>query len=93
MLITPCTVTTKGAMPSLKLVRYWHLDQFRVWMKNALRVLRDVRREFPGPGSMAWRISAAARLKEGSIAPGELNRMLSRTAAEAMKVVTAKEEA
>lgn len=92
VLITPCTTTTKGAIPSLKQLRYWHRDEFRAWAKKALQALRDIRREFPGPGSLAWRISAAAKLKEASIAPAELNRMLTKTAAEAMQVVTGQEE-
>ncbi len=88
----PCTTTTKGAIPSLKQLRYWHRDEFRAWAKKALQALRDIRREFPGPGSLAWRISAVGKLKEVSIAPAEMNRMLAKTAAEAMQVVTGQEE-
>jgi hypothetical protein len=93
VLITPCTTTTKGAIPSLKGLRYWHRDQFRTWAKQALHALRDVRRDFPGPGSLTWRTAAATKLKEAKIAPAELKQMLARTAAEAMKVVTGLEEA
>lgn len=92
ILITPCTSTTKGAVPSLKRVRYWQLSQFRTWAKQALHVLRDIRREFPGPGSLPWRISAAAKLKEAKIAPAEMQKMLAQSAAEAMEVVTGQEE-
>jgi DEAD/DEAH box helicase len=92
VLITPCTSTTKGAVPSLKRLRYWHRDQFRTWAKQALHALRDICRDFPGPGSLTWRISAAAKLTEAKIAPAELKQMLSRTAAEAMEVVTGQEE-
>jgi RAD3-like DEAD/DEAH box helicase len=92
ILITPCTRTTKGAVPSLKQVRYWHLDDFRAWMKNALQVLREIRREFPGPGNLAWRSAVADKLRAANIAPQELMQMLTRTAAECMQVVNAKEE-
>jgi hypothetical protein len=92
VLITPCTTTTKGAIPSLKRVQYWQLDRFRSWAKQALHTLRDIRRDFPGPGSLTWRISAAAKLREGRIAPAELKEMLAQTAAEAMEVVTGQEE-
>jgi hypothetical protein len=92
VLITPCTRTTKGAIPSLKQVRYWHLDDFRAWMKNALQVLRDLRRDFPGPGNLAWRSTVAEKFKTANIAPQELKQMLTKTAAECMRVVAAKEE-
>lgn len=92
ILITPCTQTTKGAIPFLKRVRYWHLDDFRNWMKRALQVLRDIRRDFPGPGNLAWRTSAAKMLTTAKVAPGELTQMLTKTGADCMKVVSAKEE-
>jgi hypothetical protein len=92
IIITPCTFTTKGAVPSLRKVRYWHLEEFRSWAKQALHTLRDLRREFPGPGSLTWRNTAAERLKSAKIAPAELAGMLKQTAAEAMKVVAGKEE-
>src|SRR4029453_10903774 len=31
IIITPCTKTTKGAVPSLRKVRYWALDDFCAW--------------------------------------------------------------
>ena len=92
ILITPCSSTTKGAVPSLKRVRYWQLKEFRAWAQQALHVLRDIRRDFPGPGSLTWRISAAAKLKEAKIAPAEMRKMLAQSAAEAMEVVTGQEE-
>jgi hypothetical protein len=93
VIITPCTRTTKGAIPTLKKLRYWNLDDFRAWATNALRVLREIRRDFPGPGNLAWRTSAAEKLKTASIAPRQLKEMLTRTADQAMKEVDAEEEA
>jgi len=92
ILITPCTQTTKGAIPFLKQVRYWHLDEFRAWMKNALQVVRDIRRDFPGPGNLAWRTAIAEKLKAAAISPQELRQMLAKTGADCMQIVTAKEE-
>ena len=92
ILITPCTRCTSGAVPFLKQVRYWHRDEFRTWMKQALQTLRDVRRDFPGPGNLAWRTATAERLKAAKIAPQELKGMLVKTGAECMKAVIAKEE-
>ena len=91
VLITPCKRTTKGAIPSLKQVRYWHLDDFRAWMKNALQVLRDIRRDFPGAGNLTWRTAVAEKLKSANIAPQQLMQVLVKTGAECMQVVTAKE--
>jgi hypothetical protein len=92
VLITPCTRTTKGAIPSLNNLRYWNRDDFLSWATKALQVLREIRRDFPGPGDLAWRTRAAEKLKTANIAPQQLKRLLSRTAAEAMQEVTAKEE-
>jgi hypothetical protein len=92
ILITPCTSSTNGAIPFLKQVRYWHREDFRTWMKCALQTLRDIRRDFPGPGNLAWRTATAEKLKAANIAPQELKDMLVKTGAECMKAVTAKEE-
>ncbi len=92
VLITPCTSTTEGAVPFLKQVRGWPLEDFRSWVKGALQVLRDLRRDFPGPGNLFWRTDAADRLKAARIAPDALKAMLGKTAADCMQVVSAKEE-
>jgi hypothetical protein len=87
VLITPCTKAAKGAIPTLRKVRYWSLDDFCSWAKNALRVIRDIRRDFPGIGNLAWRTAAVARLKEANIAPEQLKHMLSKSAADVMSMV------
>lgn len=92
ILISPCLRTTEGAIPFLKEVRYWPLEDFRSWTKNALQALRDLRREFPGPGNLFWRTDAAEKLKAAKIAPDVIKTMLGKTAAECMKIVTAKAE-
>ena len=92
VLITPCTTTTTGAIPSLRKVRYWSRNDFCSWAKNAVRVIRDIRRTFPGVGSLTWRTEAAARLKEANITPPQLKAMLSKSAADAMRVVNSDEE-
>ena len=92
VVITPCTKTTKGAIPSLRKVMYWSREEFRTWAKNALRVIRDIRRDFPGVGNLTWRTETAARLKAANIAPEQLKQLLSQSAAEAMREVNAPEE-
>lgn len=92
-IITPCSKAYKGAIPSLKRVRYWARKDFRTWAKTALQVLREIRRDFPGPGNLGWRATAATRFKEAKIAPAEIDRMLSKSAADTMTVVAGGEEA
>src|SRR5690606_28895499 len=75
VLITPCSTTTRGALPVLKSVRYWHLDDFREWAKHALRIIRELRREYPGAGNLNWRGIATQKLRAARIAPKELNEL------------------
>jgi hypothetical protein len=92
VIITPCTKTVKGAIPILRKVRYWSRDDFCSWAKNALQAMRDIRRDFPGVGNLAWRTAAIARLKEAKIAPEQLKDMLSKSAADVMNVVNSEED-
>jgi len=92
VVITPCTKAAKGAIPTLRKVRYWSRDEFCTWAKNALRAIRDIRRDFPGVGNLAWRTSAVARLKTAKIAPEQLKNMLSKSAADAMRGVESEQE-
>jgi hypothetical protein len=92
ILITPCTRTTKGAVPHLKQVRYWSLDDFRAWAKNALQAIRELRRDFPGPGHLGWRMAAAEKLRTALIGPHQLMSLLSKNAADAMTDVNAENE-
>lgn len=50
-------------MTHLKEVCVWRLDAFRAWTVAALRVIRELRRQFPGPGYLVWRADAAQRLQ------------------------------
>lgn len=92
IIITPCTRTTKGAIPTLKRLRYWNLDDFRTWAKNALHLIREIRRDFPGPGNLAWRTATAEKLKGAGIAPRQLKELLSQSADQAMEEVDAEED-
>jgi len=92
VLITSCTKTNRGAIPHLKKVKYWHLNSFREWTKNALQTIRAIRREFTGPGNLGWRTMAAQRIRSANIGPLELFAMLKQNAAEAMIEVVGKEE-
>ena len=61
VLITPVKVADPEALPHLKDVAVWNLGEFREWTKQALQVVRDLRRNFPGSGDLAWRATAAER--------------------------------
>ena len=61
-LVTPCLAAGAGAKPSLKLVRYWQLDDFRNWAKNAIDVIRSLKGALPPGSDLIWRIDAANKL-------------------------------
>ena len=86
ILITPCTKQRDGARPHLNKVRYWHLPEFRAWAREALRVVRDLRRTYPGPGDLFWRAEAADRIRAAKISPVQLLGMLTASAGEAMEL-------
>ena len=67
VLISPVKKADQGALPSLKKVSFWEIDEFRNWANSALDVVRDLRRHFPGSGDLAWRAEAAERLVEARI--------------------------
>lgn len=69
VLITPVLATEKAAVPHLKDVLLWQLDGFRTWAEIALRVLREIRAEYPRPGDLAWRALAIQRLTSSSLSP------------------------
>jgi hypothetical protein len=85
ILITPTTKATKGALPHLRNVQYWEREAFRGWAKSALQVIRDLRRDYPGPGHIGWRAEAAMRLRNAKIGPSELKDMLKQSAFDLMK--------
>lgn len=93
IIITPCKKASKGAIPSLRKVKYWPRDSFCEWATNALRVIRDLRRDFPGIGNLAWRTSALARLEEAHVTPAALKKLLSQSAADLMSAAEPEGEA
>jgi hypothetical protein len=84
VLITPKTSAEKSALPSLESVKYWYLVDFLKWADNAINVVRELRRDFPGAGNLVWRSRAAEALRRHAIAPAELDSLLNRSAAEAL---------
>jgi hypothetical protein len=67
VLVTPVAKVDHDALPHLKDVYVWQIDEFREWAKTALRVIREIRREFPGTGDLAWRAIAAEKLQKAGL--------------------------
>ena len=76
VLVTPCTVAGKGAKPALRDVRYWALNDFRVWAREALNVLRALKSSFPQEGDLYWRQEAARKLDEAGLTLDAILHML-----------------
>lgn len=64
VLVTPAKTAKDGAMPHLRRVAYWDLEEFREWAETALVTVRELRRGFREPGDLAWRVQAAEALSE-----------------------------
>jgi hypothetical protein len=86
VLVTPVVLADRDAMPHLKEVCVWRLDDFRSWAKTALVVVRELRRTFPGSGDLSWRATAADRLQAAQIDPTSITgTLLSRSAERVLK--------
>lgn len=88
VLVTPAKRAKKGAMPSLKNVAYWPLEDFRKWAHKALATVREVRASFVDPGDIDWRIKAAEEFELNKLdAPSLFDWLKGQIAAEKMEIV------
>lgn len=76
ILVTPVSVADNAALPHLKDVLVWALDDFRGWARNAMTVMRAIRKDYPGAGDLVWRAMAAEKLSEAAVTPAALLAML-----------------
>lgn len=76
ILVTPVQVADDAALPHLKEVLVWNIEDFRNWARNAITVVRELRKEYPNSGDLAWRALAAERLTAACITPESLYEML-----------------
>lgn len=89
VLVTPVSLVDKDAMPHLKEVCIWKIDEFRALAKTALLVIRELRRTFPGSGDLAWRAAAAERLQAAQLDPASITGLvISRSADRVVQVKT-----
>jgi len=76
VLITAAKRADKDAIPILEDVLVWDIRDFRKWAEEALSTIRELARDFPGSGDLAWRSVAEAKLIEARIAPEKLREHL-----------------
>lgn len=88
VLVTPATTAKEGAIPHLTEVALWPLEEFRTWAKEALAVLRELRRTFVEPGDLVWRAQAADLFEQhGMDAESLFNTLKTRPATKNLQVV------
>lgn len=76
ILVTPVKVADDSALPHLKEVLVWNLEDFRAWAHNAISTVREIRKEYPNSGDLVWRANAAEKLTEANVTPKALLSML-----------------
>lgn len=76
ILVTPAQVADDAALPHLKDVLVWNLEDFRKWAREAIAVVRELRKEYPNSGDLAWRAAAAEKLTAACVTPESLLAML-----------------
>jgi hypothetical protein len=88
VLITPVTKVKEGAVPHIKELPLWQLDNFRAWARNAILVIRELRRTFIDPGDLVWRVLAAEAFEQNKLdAHGLFSMLQSNLAVDHMTVV------
>lgn len=63
VLLSPISKAMSGAIPHLKMVGFWKLDDFKIWAKDALRIVRELRTTFKETGDIGWRADALSKLE------------------------------
>jgi hypothetical protein len=86
ILVTPVTKAEDGAFPHLNDVALWRLNEFRDWARNALTIVRDLRRNLGDECDLAWRAQAQEVLEANGLdAPTLINRLSGLKAAQGLK--------
>lgn len=67
VLVSPVSTARTGAIPHLKDFKFWSLDEFREWAKNALTVVRELRSTFIEPGDLDWRSQASEAFEKNGM--------------------------
>ena len=86
VLVTPVQKADTDALPHLKEVYLWNIDDFRGWARNSLSVIRELRKTFTVSGDLHWRATAVEKYKNAKIDPLVLVEILkSQPAADLLK--------
>jgi hypothetical protein len=87
ILISPVKRADSDAIPHLSNVHYWGLEDFRQWAKNALSVIRELRRTFAESGNLEWRAQAVEVYEHHKLSPHSLaNHLRQSPAAQMLQV-------
>ena len=81
VLITPVKKAHKGALPHLKDVYLWTLDDFRTWTTTVLGELRARRNEFSSEGDLFWRVDTKDSYIKNKLSPKILAETIKKTSA------------
>lgn len=76
VMVTPCKSIEQGAIPHTADVCYWNQGEFIGWAKNALRIVRDLRRSFPGEANLEWRKRAMQAYQDNGLDSASLAKKL-----------------
>lgn len=76
VIVSACSQVERGAVPHLEGVIVCSTERVRQVLEIGLMVIKDLRREYPGAGDLAWRALAAERLKRHQLSPHQFVEML-----------------
>lgn len=86
VLVTPVEKASGGAMPHLREVALWPLEEFREWAENAMQVLRGLGSSFSESGDLTWQAEAKEAFEEHVLDAQGLEKVLrGRLAAEGLQ--------
>ena len=87
VLVTPVRKVKRGAVVHLRKVALWPLDEFVGWAKDAVSIVRELRKTFFEVGDLAWRAEAAEKFESNKLdAQGLISKLRSRIAADELEV-------
>ena len=88
VLVTPVRKVKKGAVAHLSNVALWPLDEFNIWARNAISIIRELRATFAVVGDLAWRAEAAEKFEYNNLGAQQLAAKLrQKIAADNLEVV------
>jgi len=67
VLVGPITKASEGAAPHLTYFSFWSLHDYQKWGKNALQIIRELRRTLHEEGDLIWRAAAMKIIEENNL--------------------------